>query len=290
MYGIALNTRRPPFDRAALRQAMILAFDFEWTNATLYHDAYTRTRSHFDNAYLGALSAPDDRERALLAPYIDRIPPEDLAAGYQPPVSDGSGRNRANLRKALGLLREAGFKVENDTLIDTATGEAFSPELVLVDPREERLAVTYADSLARLGIRLRVQTVDTAQFQRRLIDFDFDMVIHRWRMSLSPGNEQEHYWSSAAADRPGSRNYPGIRSDAVDAMISKLTGARDPEDFTAAARALDRLLLAGRYVVPLFHLNADRLAWQAGLRRPEVTPTYGFTLDTWWWDPSAVTR
>ena len=151
--------------------------------------------------------------------------------------------------------------------------------------RLERLAGAYADSLKTLGISLAVRTVDRAQYQQRLTDFDFDLIFYNWYNSLSPGNEQEHFWGSAAADRPGTRNYPGVRSAGVDAMISHLTRARAPEEFVAAARALDRLLLAGRYVVPLYHLRTDRVAWQKGMRRPAITPLYGFTLDTWWWEP-----
>ena len=174
--------------------------------------------------------------------------------------------------------------------IDPSTNQPLVLELLLNHPRDERLALSYAESLAVLGIKLRARNVDAAQYQRRLLDFDFDMIIHRWPMSLSPGNEQEHFWSTAAASRPGSRNYPGVRSPAVDRIITEITRARDRPRFEAAAKALDRLLLAGRYVVPLFHLPSDRLAWRQGLRRPSTTPTYGFSLDRWWWAPSPATR
>ncbi len=288
MYAIALNARRPPLDRRAVREAAILAFDFEWANRTLYRGAYARTRSHFDNSDLAAAGPPDAREMALLRPWLAELPEEDLAQGYRPPETDGSGRNRRNLRAALKLLRDDGFRVEDGGLVPPGGGPPVSLELLLIDPRAERLAAAYADSLARLGIELRVRTVDTAQYQRRLLDFDFDLVVHRWFNSLSPGNEQEHYWSAAAADRPGSRNYPGVRSPGVDATIRALTAARGREDFAAAARALDRLLMAGRHVVPLFHATADRVAWRKGLRRPATTPLYGFAPDTWWRDPAAA--
>jgi ABC-type oligopeptide transport system substrate-binding subunit len=180
--------------------------------------------------------------------------------------------------------------VRDGARIDPARDEPLSLEMLLVRPREERLAGVFAAALKILGISLRVRTVDTAQYQRRLLDFDFDMILHRWPMSLSPGNEQKHYWSSAAASRPGSRNYLGITSPAIDRIILEITGATSRGKFTSAVKALNRLLLAGRYVIPLFHLRGDRVAWRAGLRRTATTPLYGFSLDTWWWDPSSLIR
>ena len=287
MYAIAMNTRRSPLDQRPVREALIHALDFEWINRTLLHGAYTRTRSHFDNSELAATGPPGPRERALLGPFLDEIPPDDLANGYRPPRSDGNGGNRANLRQALMLLRGAGFGVEDGALRHAGDGRAVEFELLLANPRLERLAGVYADSLQRLGITLRIRTVDRAQYQRRLSEYDFDLVFNFWYNSLSPGNEQEHFWGSAAAGRPGSRNYPAVRSAGVDAMIRHLTEAREREEFVAAARALDRLLLAGRYVVPLYHQRVDRVAWQKGFRRPAVTPLYGVTLDTWWWGADA---
>ena len=290
MYGIAMNMRRAPFDARAVRQAMILAFDFEWVNRTLFHDSYARTRSFFDNSPLAATGPPGRAERELLGGDIAEIPTRDLVAGFHPPKSDGRGRDRNNLRRAQALLHDAGYVIREGARIDPARDEPLSLEMLLVRPREERLANVFAAALKTLGISLRVRTVDTAQYQRRLLDFDFDMILHRWPMSLSPGNEQEHYWSSAAASRPGSRNYPGITSPAIDRIIREITSATDREKFISAIKALDRLLLAGRYVIPLFHLRGDRVAWQAGLRRMSATPLYGFSLDTWWWDPSSLIR
>ena len=290
MYAMAMNSRRAPFQTRAVREAMILAFDFEWANRTLFHGAYARTHSFFDNSEMAAKGPADALEREMLGKSLDLIPGSDLATGYAPPVSAGTGRNRDNLRRAQRLLEEAGYLVRDGLRIDPGTSKPLVLELLLNIPREERLALIYAESLATLGITLRPRTVDAAQYQRRLLDFDFDMIIHRWAMSLSPGNEQEHYWSSAAASRPGSRNYPGIRSPAIDEMIGKLTVPRERRRFNTAVRALDRLLLAGRYVVPLFHPPTDRVAWQTGLGRPPKAPLYGFTLDTWWWEPSPATR
>jgi ABC-type oligopeptide transport system substrate-binding subunit len=290
MSGIAMNTRRMPFASRAAREAMILAFDFEWANRTLFHGAYQRTRSFFDNSTLAAAGPIGAAEEALLGADLAEIPAEDRRRGYRPPSSAGTARNRANLRRAQALLDDAGLPVRDGVRVDPDSGWPLELELLLNDPRDERLGLVYAESLATLGIALKLRTVDAAQYQRRLLDFDFDMIIHRWPMSLSPGNEQEHFWSSAAADRPGSRNYPGIRSAAIDRAITRITAVRGRPDFETAVRALDRLLLAGRYVVPLFHLAADRLAWQAGWRRPEITPLYGFSLDTLWWDPSPATR
>jgi microcin C transport system substrate-binding protein len=290
MYGIAMNTRRAALRSRAVREALILAFDFEWANRTLFHGAYARTRSFFDNSRLAATGPVGDAERAMLGEDLVSIPGSGLAEDYQPPASAGTGRNRENLRRAHALLNQAGFHVRDGARIDPSTNKPMVLELLLNNPREERLALVYAQSLATLGITLRARVVEAAQYQRRLLDFDFDMVVHRWGMSLSPGNEQEHYWSSMAATRPGSRNYPGIRSPAIDRIIREITTARDQGRFEVAVKALDRLLLAGRYIVPLFHLPVDRLAWLTGIRRPEKTPLYGFSLDTLWWDPSAATR
>lgn len=290
MRGIAMNTRRAPFRSRALREALILAFDFEWVNQTLFHGAYRRTRSFFDNSNLAAAGPVGQAEMDLLGDDLAIIPAGDQRTGYVPPSSSGGKRNRTNLRRAQGLLEKAGFVVVDGARIDPSTNKPVELNLLLEDPGDERLALSYAESLAVLGITLRSRAVDAAQYQRRLLDFDFDMIIHRWPMSLSPGNEQEHFWSTAAADRPGSRNYPGVRSTAIDRVIGEVTRARDRPRFEAAVRALDRLLLSGRYVVPLFHLPADRVAWRKGLRRPAITPLYGFSLDTWWWDPALATR
>jgi microcin C transport system substrate-binding protein len=290
MYGIAMNTRRDPFRSLAFRQALILAFDFEWMNRTLFHGAYTRTHSFFDNSVLAAKGPLTDEEHQALGSDLASIPPSDVRQGYRPPTSAGTDRNRNNLRRARELLGEARFLVRDGLLFDPGSGKPVDLELLLKHPREERLALIYAKSLATLGITLRSRSVDSAQYQRRLLDFDFDMIMHRWAVSLSPGNEQEHYWSSAAAARSGSRNYPGIRSPAIDITISKITMARDKRRFQTLVKTLDRLLLAGRYVVPLYHLNADRVAWRSGVRQPSTTPLNGMLLDTLWWDPSAVTR
>ena len=290
MRGIAMNTRRAPFPSRAVREAMILAFDFEWVNRTLFHGAYRRTRSFLDNSDLAATGPVSQAEKDLLGGDLALVPTEDQINGYQPPSSMGSKRNRASLRRAQALLTEAGFQVVDGERIDPNTNQPMVLELLLGNPGDERLALSYAESLSVLGITLRARTVDAAQYQRRLLDFDFDMIIHRWPMSLSPGNEQEHFWSSAAADRPGSRNYPGVGSPAIDRIIAEVTKTRERPRFEAAVRALDRLLLSGRYIVPLFHLTADRVAWRKGMRRPAKTPLYGFSLDTWWWDPSVVTR
>lgn len=290
MFGIAMNTRRVPFNSRAVREAMILAFDFEWMNETFFHGAYLRTRSFLDNSGLAATGPISQDEKDLLGDDLALIPERERKEGYVPPSSIGSPRNRANLRRAQSLLKDASFKTVDGARIDPSTNAPVMLELLLGNLSDERLALSYAESLAVLGITLQVRTVDAAQYQRSLLDFDFDMIIHRWPMSLSPGNEQEYFWSSTAADRPGSRNYPGIRSLAIDRIIVEVTRARDRQRFETAVRALDRLLLAGRYVVPLFHLPADRVAWRMGFRRPAITPLYGFSLDTWWWDPSSATR
>jgi microcin C transport system substrate-binding protein len=276
MYAFAFNTRRPIFGDRRVRAALAYAFDFEWINRTLFHGAYRRTASYFDNSELAASGPPSAAERALLAPFADALPTEVLERPYRPPsAADGDARRR--LRLALGRLKEAGWSTRDGSLV-TAQGAPARFEILLVDPRQERLGLEYRRRLGRLGIEVAVRTVDSAQYQQRLNAYDFDMILYQWDASLSPGNEQAFYWGARAADEDGSRNYPGIRDAAVDAMIGHI------------ADALDRLLLWGHYVVPLFHLAKDRIAHWDKFGRPAVTPLYGYDLDTWWRDPAKAAR
>ncbi|MGQ9368152.1 extracellular solute-binding protein [Azospirillum sp. ST 5-10] len=281
--GFIFNTRRPPFDDVRVRTALGHAGDFAWINRTLFHGALERSPSYYPNSELAAAGLPGADERAVLEPFRDRLPPDLFTRPFRLPESDGSGpyANRDDRRAALRLLADAGWRLDGGRLVDAA-GTPFAFEILLGDPSDERVALEYARGLERLGIQATVRTVDSAQFQGRLDRFDFDVTVRWWASSLSPGNEQLYYFGSAAADQPGSRNYPGIRDPVVDAVAGSIAQARTREELVARARALDRVLMWGHYRVPLFHAAADRIARWTRVGRPEVTPLYGPVVEAWW--------
>jgi microcin C transport system substrate-binding protein len=285
MQGFVFNTRRPIFRDRRVRQALTAAFDFEWSNQHLFHGAYVRTGSYFANSELAATGLPSPDELDVLAPLRAELPPEVFTREYRPPVSDGSGYDRKNLLAALALLAEAGWVVRDGRLVNAATGEPMTFEILLDDPSWERIALPMAKNFERLGVRVRVRTVDTPQYQYRLDHFDFDMLVSIWGQSLSPGNEQRDFWSSEAADTPGSRNVAGIKSRAVDKLIDLVIGAPDRTSLVTRTRALDRALLWGHYVIPNFHINVHRIASWDKFGRPAVPPKYAIGFpDTWWID------
>jgi microcin C transport system substrate-binding protein len=286
MYAIALNTRRPVFRDAKVRAALAYALDFKWLNKTLFHGAYRRTSSYFENSELAATGLPSTAERTLLSPYRDSLPKEIFNQTYDPPTANGSGRLRGNLRTARKLLAQAGWRIKNMQLVHDRGGEPFRFEIMLVRRSNEKLALHLARNLAKLGIEVSVRTVDTAQYQQRTNTYDFDAMIYLWDPSLSPGNEQAFYWGTEAARREGSRNYPGIEVPAIDALVQKISDAPDRASLVAAVRAMDRVLQWGHYVIPLFHLKADRVALWDRFGRPAATPLYGYRLETWWEDPT----
>lgn len=281
--GLIFNTRRPLFRDIRVRQALGLATDFTWIGKTLFHGVLTRTASYYPNSELAAQGLPGPDEAKVLEPFRDRLPPELFTRPFTLPQTDGSGPAgaRGNLREALRLLGEAGWRVRDGRLVDGA-GSPFAFEILLGNPADERVALEYARSLERLGIAATVRTVDNAQYQARLDSFDFDMTLRWWISSLSPGNEQLYYYGSEAAEQPGSRNYPGIRDPVVDAIAASIAEARTREDLVARVRALDRVLLWGHYMVPLFHSPVDRMARWSRLKRPEATPLYGPLVESWW--------
>jgi microcin C transport system substrate-binding protein len=287
MQGFVFNTRRDVFKDPRVRAALAYAFDFEWTNANLFYGQYTRTESYFSNSELAATGLPSAAELALLEPYRDELPDEVFTTAYEAPATDGSGNSRANLRAALQLLREAGWTVEDGKLRD-ASGRPFTFEILLVSPAFERIAGPFVQNLQRLGIEARVRTVDTAQYQNRLDQFDFDMTVASWGQSQSPGNEQRDFWSTPAADTAGSRNLAGIKDPVVDALIDKIIQAPTREDLVAATRALDRVLLWGHYVIPHWHIQVERVAYWNKFSHPEITPRFGLDLFAWWIDPAKV--
>ena len=280
------NTRRPIFSDARVREAIGLLFDAEWVNHNFFFDLYRRTASFFEGSELSARDRPaDDRERALLAAFPEAVREDVLAGTWSPPVSDGSGRDRNNLRRALVLLDSAGYRLDGTALREHSTGNALRFEVLVTDRDEERLALAFSSHLRRAGIAAPVRVVDAVQYEQRRQTFDFDMIRYSWSESLSPGNEQSFYWGSAAADEPGSRNYMGLRSKAVDAMIRALLAAEAREDFVAAVRALDRVLMSGLFVVPLFHLPGQWVARWARIEHPSETSLFGYLPETWWYHP-----
>lgn len=287
MEGFVFNLRRPLFDDIRVREALGMMFDFDWINANLYDGLYTRTKSFFDDSELCSTGRPaSDAERALLAPFPGAVRADILAGTWRPPQTDGSGHDRIWPQRALTLLTEAGYRLDGTRLIKD--GKPFTFEIMVQTLAQERLALAFANSLARIGIEAKVRTVDEVQYQRRRQTFDFDMMMGTWLASASPGNEQRGRWGSVSADQQGSYNLAGVKSPAVDAMIAALLAARTQEEFVTAVRAYDRVLLSGFYVVPLFHASDEWIA-AAALGRPQRLPAYGAptdaTLDTWWRKP-----
>lgn len=290
MQGFAMNTRRAIFSDPRVRLAMNYAFDFEWSNKALFYGAYTRTESYFSNSELASRGLPEGEELKILEQFRGKIPDEVFTTEYKAPTTDGSGNNRANLRKALELLQSAGWQVKGGKLVNAA-GEPFTFEILLSSPAFERISLPYAKNLERLGIEASVRTVDTAQYQNRIDSFDFDMTVDVWGQSLSPGNEQRDFWGSSRRDEQGSRNTAGIADPVIDQLIDMVIQAPDRDSLIARTRALDRVLLWGHYVVPHWHIRAFRTVYWDKFAQPEITPKYalGFS-DTWWIDPAKAEK
>ena len=292
MDGFAFNTRRPKFADVRVREALGMMFDFEWINANLYGGLYRRSKSFFDDSELSSDGRPADAlERALLAPFPGAVRADILEGKWSPPVSDGSGRDRANAKAALALLSGAGYAIRGGALVKAATGEPFTFEIIIGDRTQERLALNYAENLKRIGVESKLRVVDSVQAQRRRQRFDFDMMIGAWVATPSPGNEQRSRWGAASADIEGSFNIAGAHEPALDALIDAMLAARSREDYLAAVRAFDRVLLSHFYIVPLFYTPEQWIARSASVRRPARAPLFGvlpaaasFT-DSWWRAP-----
>lgn len=283
MFALIFNTRRQIFSDVRVREALLELFDFEWLNRTYFFDLYKRTASYFHGCDLSAHGvAADARERALLAPFPDAVRADIMDGKWTPPVTDGSGRDRNTLRRAFALFNAAGYELKGTELVHKASGRPFAFELLTTTRDQERLGLAFTRSLKRAGIEAHVRNVDATQFERRRIQFDFDMMDYRWEQSLSPGNEQMFYWGSEAASQEGSRNYMGARSKAADAMIAAMLKATTREDFAAATRALDRVLLSGFYVIPLYHAPVQWVARWTRIKHPSHTSLFGYLPETWW--------
>jgi len=286
MQGFAFNLRRSLFQDPRVRQALAYAFDFEWSNRNLFFGQYTRTRSYFDNSELAGQGLPTVEELALLEPLRQDLPAEVFTTAYQPPVANDDGQLRANLQQAMKLLQAAGWVFRDRKLVNGKTGEPFRFELLIDDPTWERIALPFARNLERLGIEMNVRSVDSAQYENRLRDFDFDMVVYVWGQSLSPGNEQREFWSSAAADQSGSRNIIGLKNPATDRLVEQVVAAPDRTSLVTRVRALDRALQWSFLVIPHWHISQSRIAFWDKFGYPAVTPLQGVQLDAWWVDPA----
>jgi len=283
MLGFVFNTRRPMFDNIKLRQGLALVFDFEWVNKNLFDGAYTRTQSYWQNSSLSFLGvAADDRELELMGDVRERINPAILDGTYRLPVTDGSGRDRNVLREAVTLLREAGYVIKDGKMVNEKSGAPLTFEIMSQNAGQEKIALAYQRFLAPLGITATVRTVDDSQYQLRSQSFDYDVIIKSFPSSLSPGVEQVGRWGSQSRDRQGSENFAGVADKDVDKLINNILQAKTPEDFTAAVRSHDRLLVNNSYLVPLYHLDAQWIARWKHIGRPDPVPLYGYQLPTWW--------
>lgn len=289
MQGFAMNLRRPMFQDVRVRQALALAFDFEWSNRALFFNAYTRTRSYFSNSELAARGLPDAAELAVLEPYRAQLPSEVFTTEYNPPKTDGSGQIRDNLKQAQDLLRQAGYALDGEML--QKDGKKLRFEILANSPAFERILLPFANNLKKLGIQADIRTVDAAQYQKRMQEFDYDMTVAVIPQSLSPGNEQRNYWSSKAAATPGSDNIMGIASPLVDTLVEKLIAAQTRQELVTLARVLDRVLLAGHYIIPNWHIRTHRVVYWDMFKKPTIAPKYalGF-VDTWWVDAAKAQR
>lgn len=285
MQAFIYNIRRPVFADRDVRRALSFAFDFEWSNKQFAYSSYTRTDSFFENSDLAAPDGlPEGRELEILNEYSGKVP-ADAFVRYAPPRNDGSGNMRDNLRTASQLLDEAGWKLGKDGIRVSGDGQRLAFEIIDSNPMFERWVLPFIANLKKIGVEATFRVLDPAQYQNRMNEFDYDMTILPIAQSDSPGNEQRDFWGSAKADMPGSRNYIGIKDPVVDDLIEKIIRAQSREELVALTHALDRVLLAGHYVIPQWHSNKFNLAYWKKLKHPEtLSPLTPGVTDTWWVD------
>ncbi|OHV80624.1 extracellular solute-binding protein [Ensifer sp. LCM 4579] len=290
MQALVPNMRRKPFDNERVREALNYALDFEELNRTVFFNQYTRVDSYFFLTELASAGLPEDKELEILNEVKDLVPAEVFTTPYSNPVGGTPQKARENLRKAIELLKEAGFELKGNRMVNKETGKPFSFEILLSSPALERVAVPYAQNLKRIGIEARVRTVDPSQYTNRERSFDYDVTWEVWGQSLSPGNEQADYWGSKAATREGSRNYAGIADPGVDKLIERVIFAKDRDTLVAATKALDRVLLAHHYVVPLYYPRTTNIAYWDTVNRPQELPKYGLGFPDVWWSKNAASQ
>jgi microcin C transport system substrate-binding protein len=294
MQAFAFNTRRDKFKDPRVRQAFNFAFDFEEMNKQIFFGQYSRINSYFDGTELASSGLPQGQELEILEKVRDKVPPEVFTTPYTNPVGGSPEKVRANLREGMRLLKEAGYEVRNQKQVNIKTGETLSVEVLsqTADPGAERIILFYKPSLDRLGVDLAVRSVDDIQYENRLRNWDYDIIMASWPESLSPGNEQRDYWGSPAADTLGSRNYIGIKNPAIDALIDRIIFAKDRAELVATTKALDRVLLWNHYVVPQFTYSKSRTARWDRFGRPDPLPKYGASAfpTLWWWEAEKAAR
>ena len=285
MQGFAFNTRRPLFHDPRVREALGYLFDFEWANKNLFYGAYTRTESFFSNSDLASSGLPSADELKILEPMKSEIPAAVFTKVYEAPKTDGTGDIRPNIRAALGLLKDAGWTVKGGKLVNDK-GEQMQFEFLNAEAEFERILLPFGNNLRRIGIAMNLRTVDPAQYENRLNNYDYDMTVIVVPESLSPGNEQRGYWTSAAADEPGGNNVMGVKSKAVDKLVDLIIASPDRPSLLARVHALDRVLLESFYVIPNWHIDVFRVAYWDKFGQPKIHPPYALALDTWWVDPA----
>ncbi len=287
MQAFVPNLRREKFQDQRVREALNYAFDFEDLNRNLAYNAFERVDSYFWGTELASSGLPEGREKEILEALKDKVPPAVFTTPYTNPVAGDPQKARGNLRQALTLFQEAGYELKGNRLVNAKTGDPFGIEILLSNPSFERTVTPFVNSLKKIGVDARIRTVDASQYTNRLRSFDYDMIYGIWAQTLVPGNEQIDYWGSASVDREGSKNYAGISDPAIDELIRKIIFAPDREELVAATRALDRVLLAHHYVVPLFYSRAVRIAYWKRLVRPQELPYYGLGFPDLWWSADA---
>ena len=291
MQAFIMNLRRPQFQDARVRRAILLAFDFEFANKNLFFGQYERVSNYFGEKELRSGALPQGRELEILNEVRADLAPEVFTAEYKLPVNKGPEDFRRHMGEAAKLLAEAGYVPKNGVMTHAKTGQSLSMEFLLFDAQFERITQPYVGELKRLGIQATIRTVDPAQYERRKDDFDFDIITDTYGQSASPGNEQREFWSAQAADTPGSRNTLGLKSPAVEKLIDKVIFAKDRPELEAATRALDRVLLWGNYVVPQWYSPDDRIAYWNKYQRPEKLPSRDVSfLMVWWQDEAAAQK
>ncbi|HTQ82282.1 MAG TPA: extracellular solute-binding protein [Pseudolabrys sp.] len=292
MQAFAFNIRRDKFKDPRVRRAFNFAFDFEEMNKQIFYGQYKRIASYFEGTELAASGLPEGKELEILQTVKDKVPPELFAMPYTNPVGGNPQAVRDNLREGLKLLRDAGYEVRDTKLVNTRTNERLAVELLVEEPAFERVMLFYKPSLERLGIAVSVRVIDASQYENRLRQWDFDIIIASWAESLSPGNEQRGFWGSQAADVPGSRNLIGIKNPAVDTLIERVIFTKDRDELVAATKALDRVLLWNFYVVPQWTYGKVRTARWDRFSRPATMPKYGNSAfpTIWWWDAEKAAK